>query len=146
MKKTLPELKAGERRATVEEHMEVYAAQHAGAETVEAEPPATPPHTAADAAAATSGGYRAGAFLSADAVSVKLIGYGMYVGKEMHPTLGFPNPLIKLDDGKHVWGCECWWAPEEDIREMVADYEAKGAAIIPIDIDAARKEWASSVA
>jgi hypothetical protein len=106
----------------------------------------TPPHTAADAAAAKVGGYRAGAFLSADAVSVKLIGYGVYVGDEVAPSRGYPNPHIKLDDGKEVWGCECWWGPEDKIKAMVADYEAKGAKIVPIDIDAARKEWATSIA
>jgi hypothetical protein len=115
-------------------------------EAVEAEAPATPPHTAAEAAAAKAAGYRAGAFLSLDAVSVKLIGYGTYKGDVMHPTLGFPNPLIELDDGKHVWGCECWWGPEDKIKAVVAEAESKGAAIVPIDIDAARKEWASSIA
>jgi hypothetical protein len=76
----------------------------------------TPPHTAAD------------------------------VGDEVAPSRGYPNPHIKLDDGKEVWGCECWWGPEDKIKAMVADYEAKGAKIVPIDIDAARKEWATSIA
>lgn len=30
------------------------------------------------------------------------------------------NPKIVLDNGDVVWGCECWWGPEERYEQMVA--------------------------
>ena len=32
------------------------------------------------------------------------------------------NPQLRLDDGQLVWGCECWWGPEAQIRQQVAQY------------------------
>lgn len=32
-----------------------------------------------------------------------------------HPTIG-RNPKIRLDDGREVWGCECWWGPEANFK------------------------------
>lgn len=26
------------------------------------------------------------------------------------------NPKIRLDDGREVWGCECWWGSAEDFK------------------------------
>lgn len=44
-------------------------------------------------------------------------GWGVYQGNEPCPRLGgHPNPKIQLDNGKVVWGCECWWGPEERIK------------------------------
>lgn len=40
-------------------------------------------------------------------------------------TLRPKNPKIELDDGRVVWGQECWWGPEERIREMIGDREVE---------------------
>lgn len=29
--------------------------------------------------------------------------------------MGRPNPCIKLDSGKYVWGFECWWGPKDKV-------------------------------
>lgn len=31
------------------------------------------------------------------------------------------NPVISLDNGGRVWGCECWWDLEEVVRENLKD-------------------------
>lgn len=100
-------------------------------------------------------GTRVFAVLSADQNEVKLLGHGEYIGdrllkeeanQNVRGPFGIPirsivemdpehkNPCIKLDDGKIVWGFECWWGPETRFNEMV-----KGRAIINVDIDEARK-------
>jgi hypothetical protein len=73
-------------------------------------------------------GDRVGAILSAKGDTVNLIGYGVYVGDEV-PTkeiVGFnfdyPTPKIELDKGGHVFGCECWWGPEDKIKANVSKY------------------------
>jgi len=66
-------------------------------------------------------GMRAGAILSADAATVQLLGYGTYDGDLEHPEMGIPNPHITLDDGSVVWGCECWWGPEEKIKAIIGN-------------------------
>lgn len=62
---------------------------------------------------------RVGAIRDADSKEVRLFGYGVYLGDEVHPVLKFPNPKIKLDDGSVVWGCECWWAGEEETKKII---------------------------
>lgn len=90
-------------------------------------------------------GERAGAMLSANANEVKLLGYGVYAGdfvpvdaKGMGALLAeaeCKNPRIDLDDGGHVWGCECWWGPEEQVRKRVAAFKDAGAVIVNATID-----------
>ena len=29
------------------------------------------------------------------------------------------NPRITLDDGRLVWGAQCWWAPEDEVRQIL---------------------------
>ena len=78
-------------------------------------------------------GDRVGAVLSADSGVVKLLGFGVYSG-HFKPDVqclgfdpedlpdGFVNPKIQLDDGRVVWGCQCWWGPEEWVRNrMIGD-------------------------
>jgi hypothetical protein len=45
------------------------------------------------------------------------------------------NPKIILDDGKVVWGAECWWGPEEKMIKAVA-----GRRVVNVDIDEARSK------
>ena len=68
-------------------------------------------------------GDRVGVIESMDDKEVKLFGYGVYEGDEIHPVLGFPNPKIRLDSGAVVWGMESWWGPESNVQNEVAKRE-----------------------
>lgn len=46
------------------------------------------------------------------------------------------NPRIKLDNGKTVWGCECWWGPEAPSQARFA-----GRKIVVVDIDEERAQF-----
>jgi hypothetical protein len=85
-------------------------------------------------------GIRVGAILSMDDETVNLLGYGTYDGDEIPVVNGMEvlpiaNPKITLDSGKVVWGCECWWGPEDKIKEQV-----EGKEIVEVDIDEARAQ------
>jgi hypothetical protein len=47
------------------------------------------------------------------------------------------NPRIRLDNGKTVWGVECWWGPEDEIKAILA----KAANVVEVDIDEIRKNY-----
>ena len=72
-------------------------------------------------------GDRVGAIQSADQEKVNFYGYGTYQGDSVPPenvggfNCGVPNPEILLDNGKTVFGCECWWGPEENIKKTIGD-------------------------
>ena len=74
-------------------------------------------------------GDRVGAISSANDKEVKLYGYGIYEGDTASP-LGHQNPKIKLDNGKTVWGYQCWWGSEEKVKGMIGNRK-----IIETDID-----------
>lgn len=46
------------------------------------------------------------------------------------------NPKIVLDNGKVVWGCECWWGSEERFNEGAG----KGVKVVEVSIDEYREE------
>ena len=82
-------------------------------------------------------GARVGAILSGNSTEVHLLGFGVYDGEHVPPfgPMGAPmefinemkqkgelpadwefkNPRITLDDGRVVWGCQCWWGAEASI-------------------------------
>jgi hypothetical protein len=68
-------------------------------------------------------GSRVGAIRNANQQTVRLFGYGTYQGMEIPPTevwpLSEPNPKIQLDSGETVWGCECWWASEDEVKARI---------------------------
>ena len=78
-------------------------------------------------------GERIGAILgSKKNGSVDFLGYGIYEGDEipvnavgqmaeMIREVGNLNPKLKLWDGSIVYGCECWWGPEEKVKTMLKD-------------------------
>lgn len=66
----------------------------------------------------TKVGTRVGAISSADSDQVNLLGYGVYQGDLVSP-LGFPNPCILLDNGATVWGYQCWWGSEEEVKASI---------------------------
>ncbi len=92
----------------------------------------------------TKNGARVGAIRNADTSTVYLFGYGIYDGDFEPPSLfGQPidewkaeaekamgravdaplNPRITLDDGGVVWGNQCWWGPEEQIKKKISKRE-----------------------
>lgn len=87
-------------------------------------------------------GERVGAISTYSNGKMVLFGYGTYEGEHVPETddikfFGFslkqinqPNPRIKLDSGEIVWGCECWWGSEEEIKEM----EAQATEVTTISI------------
>lgn len=91
-------------------------------------------------------GSRVGAILSADENEVHLLGYGTYQGDEIPPPgikfvgidlheLGHSNPKILLDNGKVVWGCECWWGSEEQVRNSIGSRR-----VIEVDAETFRNQ------
>jgi hypothetical protein len=92
-------------------------------------------------------GDRVGAILSGKDGKVESLGYGTYTGQLVPPDRGprslatilheanVENIRILLDSGKEVFGCECWWGPENVMRERLDVWRAKGWEIIEVDID-----------
>lgn len=86
---------------------------------------------------------RVGAMASATKDTVDLFGFGVYAGEEVPPEdvrfmgepIKMPNPKIVLDDGKIVWGCECWFGTEDQIKTLLGN-----RTVNFIDIDQARNE------
>jgi hypothetical protein len=102
-------------------------------------------------------GDRVGAVLSVSKEEgVLFLGYGIYEG-DFYPeeAIGFfadckkkmiaegkakktddwmTNPRIRLDNGKVVYGCECWWGNID-----LEDYVKKGYKIINVDIEQYRE-------
>ena len=104
-------------------------------------------------------GSRIGALQSANQSEVRLFGYGTYQGDHVPPDdvmgpfnsriglFGCRNPKLVMDDGTVVWGCECWWGPEDQIAEAIA-----GRTVVIVQpartpcTDAEREEAASIMA
>lgn len=74
-------------------------------------------------------GDRIGAILSAKNNVVKLLGYGVYLGKETPPDYPFPNPKLQMDNGAIVWGYQCWWGDESAVESQIAKYKKAGWVI-----------------
>lgn len=86
-------------------------------------------------------GTRVGAICgkSDDGPHVLFFGYGTYQGEEVPgpdvfgPTgiklceYNIPNPKILLDSGEIVWGCECWWGDEADIKKALEGWASEGS-------------------
>lgn len=88
-------------------------------------------------------GERVGAIARADKETVWLFGYGTYQGERVpDPALGVrmfgmpmdhENPCLLLDSGKLIFGCECWWASEARVKEIIGDRR-----VVEVDIVAER--------
>jgi hypothetical protein len=86
-------------------------------------------------------GERVGAVAYSGNGVAAIYGYGVFEGDTVPPKnrpgpaamlgqLDIPNPTIKLDSGQTVYGCECWWGPEDAVKKSIADCE-----IVTKDID-----------
>lgn len=95
-------------------------------------------------------GDRIGCVCSADEKTIQLFGYGVRLEDEVPIEAIGPmaevavlmkrkNPCILLDSGQKIYGCECWWAPEDIIKANAATRE-----VIPVNIDSVREEWKKS--
>lgn len=94
-------------------------------------------------------GTRVGAILSeSDDGVVKFLGYGAYEGDfvpeeavgwiaDAAREYGNRNPRIRLDSGKIVYGCECWWAAEGSIKKRCD----AATQVVEVDIDVVRSQW-----
>jgi len=66
---------------------------------------------------------------------VHLLGFGVFDGDQVLPEQlalfeGHKNPRLTLDNGKQVWGIQCWWGAEDKIKDKIA-----GRNIVNTDID-----------
>lgn len=71
-------------------------------------------------------GSRVGVIAYEKDFTIYLIGYGIRVEDEIPIGAGglanilieggLKNPTILLDSGEKVYGCECWWGPEEYVK------------------------------
>jgi len=97
-------------------------------------------------------GARVGAIIDQDDEQVRFLGYGVYEGDKvpdddaagpMAETLreySVTNPCIKLDNGDTVWGCECWWGDESEMKKHLTKLEENGIKIVPVTIGDIRAE------
>lgn len=56
-------------------------------------------------------GERVGAILKETDTHLYLIGYGVLEDNNIF------HPRIKIDGGRYVCGCQCWWGSEDSIRK-----------------------------
>ncbi len=111
-------------------------------------------------------GDRVGCILrsSKEAMVVEFLGYGVYEGmcevndspvgqmadmvRESADTYGeaILNPRILLDSGEHVYGLECWWGTEEQIREDLNGFIQRGYTVKDVSIADIREEYRKKVA
>jgi hypothetical protein len=83
-------------------------------------------------------GDRVMALRSADnnAKKVFVYGSGVYEGEQLFEhneglkAAGFKNPCIRLDDGNTVYGMECWWGPEEAVKNRFEGFEFIHVSIV----------------
>jgi hypothetical protein len=104
-------------------------------------------------------GIRVGAIFGAKDGVCEFFGYGEYLGEisildKRYPApkgmlkgireraegygddFDLSNPLIKLDTGGYVWGCECWWGPADETKKKLDRMEE----VTAVDIEKYRSE------
>ena len=94
---------------------------------------------------------RIGAICDADEEkkTVRFFGYGIYGGRRQPPEevyfLGEPypegrlNPCMLLDNGDEVFGCECWWGSETEVKKKLENQEKLGLEIVEYPVAEYRK-------
>lgn len=96
-------------------------------------------------------GTRVGAVAHEDQNVVYVFGYGVYEGHFVLPdgvtgpvgaladaarAAEIENPRIRLDNGDVVWGCECWWGSEEEVKEKI-----KSRRVVTISVKKSREKY-----
>lgn len=90
-------------------------------------------------------GTRIGAILSSSEKKLKILGYGVFEGEEIPPAdskgMGkllheqqIPNPKMRLDNGIIIWGFQCWWGTEVQIKEQVEAARKNGHVVETVTI------------
>lgn len=93
-------------------------------------------------------GDRVGAVKSFDHSTLKIFGFGEYIGEEVPPkdSIGYGGFLnagnqkdhkILLDDGNIIYNSECWVFDELEVRKSLKEYEK----IEYMDIDELRSKY-----
>lgn len=60
---------------------------------------------------------------------------------DMNPfkDLNITNPCIKLDSGKYVWGCECWWGETEKFEKKYGSDIQERIIVEPSNVQPLKK-------
>lgn len=94
-------------------------------------------------------GAKVGAVLSAVDGVVHFLGWEVYGGDVIPEDRGpgyvatslhnakLRNPKIILENGKVVYGCECWWGKEKAIQVAIDRWRREGYKIVNADIHGA---------
>lgn len=93
-------------------------------------------------------GERVGAILSFRKDEMEFLGFGEYVGHRVPDEAVGPvadalrefkqaNPCIKLDSGELVFGCECWWGTEDEVKAQLK----KAKNVKSVSISDVRREY-----
>ena len=70
--------------------------------------------------------------ISKDREKVNIFGYGEYLGEKPCPELqGCLNPCIRLDNGKIVWGYQCWWGNADRVEKEII--KAKKVNVVEVE-------------
>lgn len=99
-------------------------------------------------------GDRVGAIYKCDQKENKyeIFGYGVYQGEEVPlEAVGFMadmvrenkigNPKIFLDNGEILYGCECWWGSESQVKSKIESAKKAGYKIVTVSINKIREEF-----
>lgn len=97
-------------------------------------------------------GSRVGAISHSENNTLYVFGFGVYDGDFVPDTaagtmgktlqqVGAKNPKITLDNGKVVWGCECWWGPEDEVKQRLERF-----TVVETDIDEVRTKHSTEMA
>ena len=99
-------------------------------------------------------GTRVGAILGSNKQTkvIDFLGYGVYEGDyvpqeavgmmaDMLKEHKVNNPCIKLDSGQKVYGCECWWGSEEQVKEQLEDAVKQGYTVKDVQINEIREDF-----
>ena len=96
-------------------------------------------------------GDRVAVFTHATPDEVYLLGYGAYQGYQpvIADAVGFiceaqreinaPGTCLQLDDGRKVYGSECWWCSATKAEEWI-----RGRKVVPVDLDEFRAKHRST--
>jgi hypothetical protein len=71
---------------------------------------------------------------------LKTYGEGEYIGDKIpnidpFNKLKIKNPCILLDNGKYVWGFECWWGDVDKFKEKYKDSIKEEILVDIVNID-----------
>lgn len=70
--------------------------------------------------------------ISENGEEVNIFGYGKYLGEKPCFELGgFPNPCVELDNGKIIWGYQCYWGNADRVEKEII--KAKKVNIVEVE-------------